>query len=115
MRSPIREEEEEITIRIILKVKCYYRLYFPKNWAFRMICQLAISKNRRLCLGMGLPPHIIITSPLAAVGRAGFPGVDLSRYKDHVVFRNHRIACSRLRKVVRNLVPEKAYMRRDPL
>ncbi|GFU86935.1 hypothetical protein TNCV_3442051 [Trichonephila clavipes] len=25
------------------------------------------------------------------------------------------IACSRIRKVVRNFVPEKAYMRRDPL
>ncbi|GFV05801.1 hypothetical protein TNCV_5035401 [Trichonephila clavipes] len=43
------------------------------------------------------------------------PGVDISRCKDHMVFRIHRIACSRFRKVVRNFVPEKAYMRRDPL
>ncbi|GFT54708.1 hypothetical protein TNCV_958881 [Trichonephila clavipes] len=43
------------------------------------------------------------------------PGVDLSRCKDHVVFRIQRIACSRLRKVVRNFVPEKAYMRRELL
>ncbi|GFW06905.1 hypothetical protein TNCV_3290041 [Trichonephila clavipes] len=43
------------------------------------------------------------------------PGVYLSRCKDHVVFRIHRIAGSRLRKVVRNFVPEKAYMRRYPL
>ncbi|PRD27360.1 UNVERIFIED_CONTAM: hypothetical protein NCL1_35568 [Trichonephila clavipes] len=42
------------------------------------------------------------------------PGVDLSRCKDHVVLWIHRIAGSHLRKVVRNSVPEKAYMRRDP-
>ncbi|GFT58381.1 hypothetical protein TNCV_2118841 [Trichonephila clavipes] len=35
------------------------------------------------------------------------PGVDLSRCKDHVVFRIHRIAGSCLRKVVHNFVPEK--------
>ncbi|GFU39532.1 hypothetical protein TNCV_857301 [Trichonephila clavipes] len=43
------------------------------------------------------------------------PGVDLSRCEDHVVFRVDRIAGSRLRKVVRNFVPEKAYMRKDSL
>ncbi|GFW58825.1 hypothetical protein TNCV_4046641 [Trichonephila clavipes] len=42
-------------------------------------------------------------------------GVDLCQCKNHMVFRIHRIAGSRLRKVVRNFVPEKAYMRRDPL
>ncbi|GFW03980.1 hypothetical protein TNCV_2050961 [Trichonephila clavipes] len=43
------------------------------------------------------------------------PGVDLSRCKDHVLFRIHMTAGSRLRKVVRKFVPEKAYMRSEQL
>ncbi|GFV95148.1 hypothetical protein TNCV_1292661 [Trichonephila clavipes] len=42
------------------------------------------------------------------------PGVDLGRRKDHVVFRIPRIAGSRLRNVIRYLVPGQAYMKRDP-
>ncbi|GFV02590.1 hypothetical protein TNCV_5017581 [Trichonephila clavipes] len=43
------------------------------------------------------------------------PGVDHSRCKDHVVFRIHMIAGSRFSKVIRNFVPDKANMSRDPL
>ncbi|GFY28984.1 transposable element Tcb1 transposase [Trichonephila clavipes] len=39
------------------------------------------------------------------------PGVDISRCKDHGVFRIHRIAGSRLRKVIRYFVPGQARVR----
>ncbi|GFX77992.1 hypothetical protein TNCV_971471 [Trichonephila clavipes] len=51
----------KITIRIISTVNCYFRLHSPKNWEFRMICQLATCDDCLPCLGLGLPPYTIIT------------------------------------------------------
>ncbi|GFW14706.1 hypothetical protein TNCV_1561691 [Trichonephila clavipes] len=45
--------------------------------------------------------------PAPQVTSQKFPGVDLSRRKDHVVFRIHMIAGSRIHKVIRYYVPGK--------
>ncbi|GFV17900.1 hypothetical protein TNCV_4456171 [Trichonephila clavipes] len=69
------------------------------------------------CKPLDIPRRILAVYGESCVSKPTVtrPGVDLSRCKDHVVFRIRRIAGSRLRKVVHNFVPEKAYMRRDPL
>ncbi|GFX87461.1 hypothetical protein TNCV_1329961 [Trichonephila clavipes] len=52
----------KIKIRIISTVKCHLRLYSPRNWEFRMLCQLAIiCDGLCLCIGLGLAPDTIIT------------------------------------------------------
>ncbi|GFV55680.1 hypothetical protein TNCV_754801 [Trichonephila clavipes] len=47
---------KKTTIRIILKVRCCFRLYSPKSGEFRTICQLATCDNLRPRTGLGLPP-----------------------------------------------------------
>ncbi|GFX38532.1 hypothetical protein TNCV_3206001 [Trichonephila clavipes] len=49
----------KIAILIISRVKYYFRLYSPKNWEFRMICQLATRDDRRPYIGLSLAPYII--------------------------------------------------------
>ncbi|GFX20668.1 hypothetical protein TNCV_4270001 [Trichonephila clavipes] len=63
----------KIIIRITSKVNRYFRLYSPNNLEFWTICQLTTCDDRRPCLGLGLPPYIIITHSVkkVAVGRAG--------------------------------------------
>ncbi|GFV07183.1 hypothetical protein TNCV_3602011 [Trichonephila clavipes] len=51
----------KIVIRIISTVKCYSRLYSPKNWKFQTICQMAVCDDHRPCKRLGLPPYTIIT------------------------------------------------------
>ncbi|GFX21140.1 hypothetical protein TNCV_4367191 [Trichonephila clavipes] len=51
----------KIMIRIISIVKCYFRLYSPKNWEFRTICQLVTCENLPPCIGQDLPPYTLIT------------------------------------------------------
>ncbi|GFW71992.1 uncharacterized protein TNCV_4788801 [Trichonephila clavipes] len=47
-------------------VKCYFWLYSPKNWEFRMICQLVTCDDRRPCID-----HHYSFSQKTALGRAG--------------------------------------------
>ncbi|GFW77275.1 hypothetical protein TNCV_923911 [Trichonephila clavipes] len=59
----------KIITRIISTIKCYFRLYCPKNWEFCMICQLAACDDRH-------DRHTTIHHDYsfiqkAAVGRAG--------------------------------------------
>ncbi|GFX46900.1 hypothetical protein TNCV_4040441 [Trichonephila clavipes] len=59
--SRSRLSPNKIVIRIVSTVKCYFRLYSPKNWEFRTRCQLDTCDDRRSCTGVGLPPYTIIT------------------------------------------------------
>ncbi|GFT79239.1 hypothetical protein TNCV_2766641 [Trichonephila clavipes] len=62
--SPVRRTGipvSKIIIRICSTVRCYFRLYSPKNWEFRTICQLSTRDDRHPCTVLGLPPYTIIT------------------------------------------------------
>ncbi|GFS68033.1 hypothetical protein TNCV_1362571 [Trichonephila clavipes] len=63
MGAPSRSQLSlnEIIIRIISTVKCYFRLSTPNKWEFRTTCQLATCDDRRPCIGLRLSPYIIIT------------------------------------------------------
>ncbi|GFX15595.1 uncharacterized protein TNCV_2130831 [Trichonephila clavipes] len=52
----------KIIIGIISTVKCYFRLYSPKNWEFRTICQLTTYDDRRPCISLCLPKYTITHS-----------------------------------------------------
>ncbi|GFV68298.1 hypothetical protein TNCV_4433451 [Trichonephila clavipes] len=57
---------EKILIRIISKVKCYFRLYYLKNLEFRTIYQLATCDDHRPCTVLGVPPYTIIATGVAS-------------------------------------------------
>ncbi|GFS82970.1 hypothetical protein TNCV_1568431 [Trichonephila clavipes] len=65
-----RLSRSKTMIRIISTFKCYIRLYYPKNWEFWTVCQLAESDDHGPCISLGLPPHYSF-SQKAVVGRDG--------------------------------------------
>ncbi|GFS52071.1 hypothetical protein TNCV_1104891 [Trichonephila clavipes] len=56
----LRLKLNKIIIRLMSTVKCYFRLYSPKNWEFRTICQLVTCNDRRPRTGLGLRLNTII-------------------------------------------------------
>ncbi|GFT47168.1 hypothetical protein TNCV_3748051 [Trichonephila clavipes] len=48
-----------LILLIISAVKCYFRLYSPRNWKFRTIYQLATCDDRLPRIGLSLPPYTL--------------------------------------------------------
>ncbi|GFV45491.1 hypothetical protein TNCV_5124371 [Trichonephila clavipes] len=61
MGASSRLSLNKIMIRIISTVKCYFRLYYPKNWNFRTIYQQATCDDRLPCISLCLPPCTVMT------------------------------------------------------